>query len=453
MMRALSIVLPLAAALLGCATSQPPSSMPRPARGPESATAAPWRPPSDRIAVVAEVGHPLPGVPTPTVAALGLPITHDGGRLAFTGVLAPGDADEAGESFVWSDGRLLWRAGEEPARRLSGVAPQLAIRGERYLVRAQIDGEEGVWTEVGELLRKGDPAPGFDTGTTAVFFRRPQMDADGDGYWISEVRHGPGKRRGRSRVLYRHAAGSETIEPVLRTGDPLGDLSISKRGGLELHWDLSPSGEHRIHVVNVTAPERGARQAVLADDRLVMVQREPAVAGSRWERFFQVAIDDAGNWLANADTDAGVDGDLVTVYNGAVVAHEGRELAGFPLRPPARPLAVALDHRRSFLLWSVGGVGEEIVVAFCDPSRPDTATVVLETRTGIDLDLDGREDARVERLSDIGHGHPLQGSTPTHLFVAVELERPGEPMHEAILSLPLPDCPPPETDAAAPAEE
>ncbi len=412
------------------------------------AETAPFEPPADRIGLVAEVGRPLPGHPESSVTALGIPTTDSAGRLSFTGAIA---GIEREDGFVWQDGRIRWRNSRAESASLRGAAPQVASSAPGvYVYRTQIDGAEGLWGHHGRILRKDDEAPGFGAGSKLLFFRRPTMLSSGKVFWVSEVRDGKGPR-GKARVLFASAtASAQDVDVVLRSDQQVGSFTLARPNGLELAYQIAPNGEHHAHVVNVFQPELRAQQGLLVDGELRLLQGAIATeAGERWERFFHVAIDDAGNYLVSADTDGSVDHDLVTVYNGQVVLREGESVGGFVLRPPAKALAVALDDAgHSTQLWSVGGVGEEIVLFSCDPSHPEQGSILFETRTRIDLDGDGAMDARIERLSDLGHGDLLGRRGGRHLYVGVQLERPGETMHEAILSVPIPECRPAEDGAS-----
>jgi hypothetical protein len=396
---------------------------------------------SERAVILLREGDtPVGGGGLP-VAGLGLPATDARGEVGVTGYL-----DDAGtlEPFVWRGGRVVFLAGDTG---LTGASPALGIGDAgRFVFQSNLGEADVIWSQEGQVVREGDPAPGFPAGTVLEISRRPSMLPDGRAYWVSEFRDGPGGR-GEGRVLYRSPGASPaTVEVVLRSDDLVAGLPLARPRGLDWAYDLSSDGAHHVHVVQLVTGSTADDDAVALDGALAAREGEPTSDGDRWARFLQVAADSSGHTLIGGETDGPAEEDVVVAYDGRVVARERMAGAGFRIEPQANILALALDDRgRAAHLWSVGGFGGELLLFACDAANLAESVVLAHTPQPLEVDADPGADVVLHAFADVGHGPALSLDDGKRLWVEAEITAvapaPASERRDAVVGLRLPPCP------------
>lgn len=395
------------------------------------------------VILVAEGDRPLGGGGLP-VAGLGIPATNERGVVAFTGYL---DESDALDGFVWRDGRIVFRNSEAG---LVGASPAMGLGGAgQFVFQTMLDERDVIWSQQGLVVREGDPAPGFPAGTVLELSRRPSMLEDRSAYWISEFRDGPGAR-GKGRVLYRSPGPNPAeIEVVLRSDDLVAGFPLARPRGLDFNYDLSDDGAHLIQVVELVTGSTADDDAVYLDGALAAREGAATGDGDRWSRFLQVAVNDRGDSLFSAETDRGIETDVVLAFNGEPVLREGMALPGEArLLSQANVLALAIDDLgRAVHLWSVGGLGAELLLFACDAAHLETSVALVRTPQPLEVDEEPGPDTALLRFSDVGHGPALALDDGNRVWVEAEIGSAAGPTadgrREAIVGLRLPPCPAP----------
>jgi hypothetical protein len=328
------------------------------------------------VSVVIRQGETPEGGDGATVSGLGIPTVDSAGRMAFGGYL---DDGAKGQVFVWRDGGVVWRSGSARAPRPKGISPQIGLDDEGgYIFQTRTGGKDALWSHHGLLLRAGEPAPGLGPETTVLLSRRTMMTADGTAYWISEFRDAPGAK-GRGRALYRSAGATRSAtEVVLRTDGLVDGLKIARPWGLGFAYEVSPNGEHLAQLLKLLTDSAADDDALWIDGKIALREGVETTGGERWKRFSQIAINDRGDYLVGADTDAPDAIDATLVFNGDIALREGDTLDGLELTTQASVLALALDNGgRAAHLWSAGGFGPEYLFFACDVTRLDESVLLL----------------------------------------------------------------------------
>lgn len=391
------------------------------------------------IRVVAIQGETLVGADGLPVATLGLPVTDGRGRLAFTGTLDDGDQ---GDGFVWRAGEILWRASSMPPPTPIGAAPFMGLGDDdEFVLRTQLEGEEALWSHHGPLLRLGDPAPGLPSGAQIEFNRRAMMTPGGTAFWVSQFRDGDGDS-GVGRVVYVAADADPTsTEVVLRSDDLVAGLPIARPRGIDIEFRVSRNLRHLIAILELDTGSSQNDGALYVDGAVAVREGDAAGLFDRWSRFRRVSINDAGDYLFSATTDAPTGVDFVLAYNGEVAIREGQRLDDVRLRRDATILGLDLDDRgRAVHLWSTDGFGPTHLFFTCDAARLDDSVRLLTAPSPV-------AGMRLSRFNDTGFG-PVLWLSPQldRLYAQVELlDRIGggiEPL-EAIIEIDLPPCPTP----------
>ncbi len=371
------------------------------------------------------------------ISTLGMPVSDGNGRIAFTGSL---DDGQDGDGFVWRDGEILWRNSYASPPRPVGAAPFMGLgNDDQFVFRTLIEGVEALWSHHGPLIRVGDPAPGFDRGATIEFNRRAMLTPDGTAFWVSQFRDGPGPN-GAGRVLYTSPDASPVaIDVVLRSDDLVQGFPIARPWGLDMAFRVSRDLGHLVQVMQLDTGSNQDDEVLYVDGAIAVREGEPASPHDAWSRFRRVAINNSGDYLFSATTDADQRRDVVLGFNGEVALREGQRVGGIQLRRSASILGLDLDDRgRAVHLWSTEGFGAVYLLFACDARRLDESQVILRA-PGLIAGM------KLLRFSDTGHG-PVLWLSPEDERIRVEVELgvgPPDTPHalEAILSVRLPACP------------
>lgn len=413
-----------------------------PANAVETGAAEPAAGEPPVVIVLREGDKPTGGDDLP-VSGLGIAVTDGNGQPAFTGFL---DDGANGDGFVWRDGALVWRASEVPGNMPAAASPLMGAGDSgQFVFQTVVDGLDAIWSHHGLLLQKKQAAPGMDDGATIEISRFTTMTPAGTAYWISEFRDGRGAP-GLGRVLYRSPDGKpETTEVVLRSDDLIEGMPIDRPYGLDLNYQVSDNDQHLVQVMQLETGSHSDDGVLYVDGGIALREGDTAGEEEIWERFSRVAINNSGDYLVAAITDAENTRDAVIAYNGNVVLREGDRVAGLRLSSQAAVLALSIDNSgRAVHMWSVGGFGPEHILFACDASQLEDSILLLSTTKPLDFGpLDHR--VGIDRFNNTGHGQALWLADNDRLFVELDLKDGSDPPDtepkQAILSVALPDCP------------
>lgn len=392
------------------------------------------------VILLREGDRPVGGGGLP-VAGLGIPASGAGGDVAFTGNL-----DDAGvlDGFVWRGGQIVFRGSEVG---LAAATPPMGIGGAgQFVFQSSLAGSDVIWSQRGQVVREGDPAPGLPAGAVLGISRRPTMLPDGRAHWLSVFVDGPGAR-GQGRVLYRSADASPgQIQVVLRSDDVVAGFPLARPRGLDWNYDLSDDGNHHIQVVELVTGSTADDDAVYLDGALLAREGEPTGDGDHWTRFLHVAVNGRGDSLFSAETDGADESDVVVAFNGRPLLREGKSLGDEAKLPSqANVLALALDDRgRALQLWSVGGFGSELLLFTCDLGHLEGTIALVRTPQPLDTDATPGPDTVLTSFADVGHGPALSLGQGNRIWLEAEIierESSTAERREAIVGLRLPLCP------------
>src|SRR5690606_33398740 len=229
------------------------------------------------------------------------PVVNGNGVVAFSGDLSDGDP------FLWYDTGIVWRNSDAlPDHTLTGFEGSYGIGGAgEFAYSPSIDGNDGIWTDLGRLIADGDPAPGFP-GQFISFGSRPTMVDDGTPYWVSGISSTPGGST-LFDVLYRAPrSGGGTPEVFFAEGDLIGGTPTD---AIAFDYNVSDNGAFIIWQPSLNTGST-------ADDDLVAVGFTPIAqeltptntpAGDNWDNFDLVDITNDGWYAFSGDTDGGTD--------------------------------------------------------------------------------------------------------------------------------------------------
>jgi hypothetical protein len=390
-----------------------------------------------RALMVVQEGDTTPGVITP-IDNLNSPAADGLGRPGFTG-------DQTNEDdFVWYDADAVWLNSDAVGATLSGAEGTSGVGSTgQFIYSPSIDGNDGVWTDLGELAREEVQAPGFPAGTISTFHSRPTMIPGGQAYWVSGFNETGGTST-EGRMLYTspdRTPGSITV--VLRSDDLVGGLPIDRSSGVGFDYDFSEDGAHHIHELLLDTGSTSDDGIIYVDGAIVAQESLPTGQGDNWDNFDDMGINNSGNHLFSGDTDGVTTSDEFIAYNGAIVIREGDVIGGIPLVTTASVTSLAInDEGHAVHAWSTGSGDFEYLFFSCDAANLATSSqMILAVGDELDFTGNGFGDAFLVDINSPSHLFSLDGSGVFHLNVDVDY--PNEQLIlEANISIPLPPCDP-----------
>lgn len=372
------------------------------------------------------------------VESINVPYVNALGEAAYVGTLDDGD------HFVAIDDAVIWFGSDDAAQVLDGIEFAMDTNGMGNFVYAvDIDGLDGLYTDMGALVATGDPAPGVD-GATFSFLSSPSMTADGSIYWVAGLDLDDDGATD-TRAFYRTPDGTiASAELLLLGGDDLDGLTLdTNTTGINFSYAVSEDDAHRINVVNFTEPtDRDA--AVTVDDLIVSRELDPTGDGDNFDAFDLVGINAAGNYVFTGDTDGDSSTDEFVAYNGAIAVREGDTVADVTLPDGATLRYVGIsDFEQAVHAWGYDtpdGFRETVFFA-CDAA--DIAGTSYEVFTTVEAEIDIDDDGMADfTIADIPLTSAVDsralGETP-FIYTQVVLDD-GMAQTTAMLEVPVSCC-------------
>ncbi|MCX4245771.1 DUF7453 family protein [Paraliomyxa miuraensis] len=373
----------------------------------------------------------------PTVTNVRPPWVNAAGQVAFVG-----DFDD-GDHFVWVDNAVVWSGSDDATVALSAIEDAVGSDGAgNWIYAPDIDGLDGLYTNMGVFAAIGDPAVGFMG--TYTFLSTPVMDGNGTIYWRAGIdSNGDGTTD--FRVFYRTLDGTVASAEVLLAGGDMIDVFVldDNVDGIDASFAVSDDGMHRIHVLNMEG-DPGSDGFIWVDDVLVAREADPTGDGDGWSAFDLVSINNAGNYIFTGDTNGPMGQDEFIAHNGTVAVREGDMLDGVTLSPGSELRFAAISNfDQATHSWAYNGPAgfRETIFFACDAADIGGTSLAVLTTFDDGLDVDG-DDLADYSILDVTIGTATDskpvGDTP---FIYAELLLDdGMAQTEAMVELPVSCC-------------
>jgi cysteine-rich repeat protein len=372
--------------------------------------------------LVARAGDIPPGAAV-ALASTQPPFVLADGAVAFTGLLADGDA------YVFLRDQVVWLGSNELASVLVGADSSMgATAAGGFVYGPQIDGADAVWTQNGLLALQGTQAPLYPMGVVTTFLSRPSMVGSGATYWLAGL-NASGGTNTQQRVLYRSASASPAdIEVVLASGDMVGGLVVSGSTGLDIDYHVSDDGLHLMMVVVMTTGSTANDEHVFVDGALFQQENTPNGTGDNWDNFDLVAINDQGTYVFTGDTNGDAASDEFVAVNGTIAVREGDVLDGVALTTTASLRMISIDNGdRIVHTWAYAGNTLETVFFACDATDLQGSSLAVLTADvdELDLDGDGLGDALVTDINATSATNTHALTEDGNIYLEVDLDDMG----------------------------
>lgn len=317
---------------------------------------------------------------TSAVSALNTPWTDGNGNVGFVGSLA--DA----QRFIWWNNGPVFFSGNALPLVLTGSESTMGVDNNGgFVYSPAVDGEDAVFTQVGTLLRAGDPLPPLP-GLYSSFNSRPTMLPDGTAYWIGGSATTPTGSSSNRHLFRADPADPGGMTRVLGGGDIIEGKMIKTTASNFDYW-ISDNGAHHIHVLdmNVTLNEH-----VYLDGVFVAQEGSPTGQGDNWSTFDVVGVNNDGHYIFTGDTDGLTATDEFLAYDGLIAVREGDVLDGVTIASGATFRAAAInDLNQVAHLW---GVTTAEWLFFGEGADLAGSSLLLAVADSIDVDGDETAD-------------------------------------------------------------
>lgn len=368
---------------------------------------------SAQVEVVVREGEVAAGTGGGTFDIINAPFTAGSGAMGFAGsVVLPSGASER---IIWFDGEAIFLASSTSIPLTGGEGTMGVSNTGDFIYSPSIDGEDGVYSNNGVIVRGDDPAPGA-AGLFITFASRPTMVADGTAHWVSGISDTVGGSS-QGRILYESTgAGLGTPTVLYRTGTMLAGSVITD---IDFDHDFSDDNLHHIVVLDLQLPA-GELRAVVVDGVIQLIEGESAGAAGNWEAFDLVSVNESGDFIVTGDTDG--DPDEFIAFNGAIVVLEDDVVDGILLDAGSLRAASLNNAGQVAHVWGISGGAEHLFVGN-GADLSSSSVRILSTGDPIDTDGDSIDDATVLDFNAspaIGPG--LSFADDGFLYVEVDLE-------------------------------
>lgn len=346
----------------------------------------------------------LDGISDPHVSPDGVP----GFRIALTN----------GDRGIWYDDGIVWLNSMAPAdTTLTGGEASIGVGANgAFGYSPSINGEDGLWTDNGLLIRETDPAPG-GTGFTS-FASRPTMAGEVTLYWVGGVTSTVGGSTD-YRVFYRSPDRTPgSIEAIYASNELLGGRPV---GAIQFTYGTSDGGSQVAFEVLFADTDT---EAFVRPDGTVLVEEGGATGdGDAWSSLDLISLDSAGRYVFAGDTDGDGATDEFIAVDHTIAVREGDVVDGVTLGTTVRGAGLNDD---GLVVWSwttdAGTDDEAVFVGLVDELH--NSNLIVRTNDLLDVDGDGTNDYVVRDLlssafTNAQGAHDVPNGTAVYLPLSV----------------------------------
>jgi len=378
-----------------------------------------------------------------TIGLLQPPFANTLGQVGFVGAVTG-----TNERFVWFNDGIVFRASDDTENTLTGSSATMGISDDgQWMYNPQINGNDGIYTNDGVLLKRGDESP-TERRLYATFNSRLQMLGDSTQYFVSGLTNIQGSNETIGRVLYRVDPKGK-FDKVFRTGDVVANnVTIRSPNGVGFDYQISDNGKHHIHMLQSTGAS--PFDFVYVDDSVAVFRGTAVGDGTFWDLFSTPSINNSGNYVFGGATAGGEPGERNFIAaNGQIAIRSGDSISGFPIAENALLTAASINNFNEVaFIWRWGPANDRQGALFLgDVSSLGSATPRLTLGEAIDTTANGFADSYVRNFTAstvTGPGLTLTDHLWVHVGVTLERISDGT-QYNAIIRLPLeqpgPGCP------------
>lgn len=366
-----------------------------------------------------------------TVTVLNTAYVAGNGKVGFVGTLS--DTSR----FIWFDTGITFRSTDALPTVLTGAEGTMGVSNAGgFAYSPSIDGEDGIWSQAGKIVRGTEPAPG-DPLLFTSFGSRPRMSADGTAYWIGGTSTTSGGST-TTRVFYKATTtgGPPVITQLIKGGDTQGGVAITALG-LGFAYDISDNNAHLMNAVTFTG-STATDAGIVLDNVIVAREGSPTGSGENWTSQRSCGVNNFGNWIVYGDTTAATTQDEVLMYNSSVIAREGNIIGGVTLGTLCDAAAIN-NNNQIAMIWDTAA-GESLF--FGDASSILTSSVVLSVGDLLNTDgVPGADYTLTDFNASATVTYPLDLGDDGKIYLDVDLTPiAGGSAIQAIISVPEPSA-------------
>lgn len=388
-----------------------------------------------------------------TILSLNTPFTNLNGDVGFSGNMS---FTTGSTNFVYRGNGTAFFNNSVTSHVLTGAESTMGIGSDGgFIVSPSIDGEDGLWSSGGYVVRAGDPVVSLP-GKYYSFASRPTMFGAGSFAAVVGFADTPTGTTN-TRALIRGQLGSSDLSVVYKTGDVISGQTLRfATPNMSFTYDYSDNGAHRIHVIGTGTGTSGINK-VLLDDNWILEPTAP-VEGTpyeniAWSTFAGVSVDDSMQYLvwgtvSNFDDTAA---SYILSYNGQDSLFRGQTIDGVTLTSGSVRVASLNNFGNVAHIWSYGSGNPTPKVMFAGyASELSTNKVIIKTGDLIDFDGDGMGDYLVYDMPESQTVSPgMDLGDDNHVITRLTLAPlgGGTPRFDAIVKFcydgcnPCPGCP------------
>ncbi len=314
------------------------------------------------------------------------PTMNSNGTVAVVGI-----STVASNDFVFVHDSIFFQASQWGSPIIEPIANQCGIDdfGNVMFMGDDEFNEELIYkSDIGQIIREEDSAPGFANPAVINFIYRPMMLPNGWIYFIASIDEDNNGSTD-SRAMYQ-VSPAGVVALLYSTNNLLDGQVMSSSNGYDFDFDVSENQVYSINVVDLNTGSTINDAAVSINGTIIVQENTPIDLTENFDNFDMVRINSSGDNIITGDSDGSATSDEYIIVNGDIQVREGDFLDGIELTTPATCQGVDInDNGDVAFTWAISGIQEYLFSGNVnDPGGLADANMILKRNDSLDIDGD-----------------------------------------------------------------
>ncbi|GAB5415917.1 MAG: hypothetical protein Crog4KO_06980 [Crocinitomicaceae bacterium] len=290
-------------------------------------------------------------------------------------------------------------------------------------------------SDIGQVIREEDLAPGFVAPAVINFIYRPMMLPNGWIYFIASIDEDDNGSTD-SRAMYQ-VSPTGVISLLYSTNNLLDGQVMSGVNGYDLDFDVSENQVYSINVVDLNTGSTLDDGAVSINGSIIVQENSPIDLTENYDNFDMVRINSSGDYLITGDSDGDASSDEIIIVNGDIHVREGDILDGYELTSAATCQGIDInDNGDVAFTWATSGIQEYLFSGNVNaPGGLADSKMILKRNDSLDIDGDFEWDYYITDFNAFTGFRGFELKDTNILYMNVDLVDTAGFSREAIIKI------------------
>lgn len=361
------------------------------------------------------------------------PTMNSNGTVAVVGI-----STIALDDFVFVHDSIFFKGTDWTSPIIEPIANQCGIDDFDNIMFMGDDefSEEIIYkSDIGQVIREEDPAPGYMSPAVINFIYRPMMLPSGWIYFIASIDEDNNGSTD-SRAMYQ-VSPTGTVSLLYTTNNLLDGQSLSSSNGYDFDFDVSENQVYSINVVDLITGSTLNDAAVSINGTIVVQENGPIDLTENFDNFDMVRINNSGDFVITGDSDGPLQSDEYIIVNGSVQVREGDILDGYQLTSAATCQGIDINNNGDVAFtWATSGIQEYLFTGNVnDPGGLASSKMGLKRNDSLDIDGDFEWDYYITDFNAFTGFRGFELKDTNLLYLNVDLVDTAGVSREAIIKI------------------